>query len=394
LRVVHVEHGLHPDASTWAARCVAQAEALGVSCRVVPVQVSVPRGGSPEAAAREARYEALARELHPNETLLTAHHADDQLETVLLALLRGSGVAGLAAMPVRTLFARGWHLRPLLAFTRAALARYALEARIESCEDPSNLDRRFARNFLRADIVPRLMQRWPAAARTVARSASLSAEAAQLVDELAALDLGACAHAGRLDVRVLATLSDARARNALRAWIRRSGLQVPSLRRMEQIVNDVVHARRDAQPRLAWAGAELRRHGDWLHLMTPLPPAPATPIHLALERGVALGGLGELRLEECRGAGLSAAALEGHALSVSFRRGGERIRPAGDAHRRSLKKLFQSHDVVPWMRSRIPLVYANGALAAVADLWTESDYAAREGERAYRVCWLRHPDVH
>jgi tRNA(Ile)-lysidine synthase len=393
LRVLHIEHGLHADSAAWATRVVAQAAELDIPCLVERVQVRLSRGASPEAAARDARYEALARALQPDEVLLTAHHADDQLETVLLALLRGSGVAGLAAMPERAPFARGWHLRPLLPFARAALARYALEAKIEHCEDPSNLDRRFARNFLRAEIVPRLTQRWPAATRTIARSASLCGEAAQLVEELAMLDLATCEQSGRLDVRILATLPAARARNALRAWVRRSGLRAPSQRKLEQILSDVVHARRDAQPHLAWSGAELRRHGDWLHLMAPLPVAPAGPIPFAPDRAVALGGLGELHLEECRGAGLSAAALEDHALSLAFRRGGERIRPAGDAHRRSLKKLFQAHEVVPWMRGRIPLVYANGRLAAVADLWTESDYAAREGERAYRVCWLRHPGV-
>jgi tRNA(Ile)-lysidine synthase len=393
VRAVHIEHGLHPEAPYWAQRCVKQAAALDIACEIRRVQVPVGRSASPEAAAREARYDALARELEDDEVLLTAHHADDQLETVLLALMRGSGVAGLAAMPERAPFARGWHVRPLLPFVRAALARYAQEAGIEYCEDPSNLDRRFARNFLRAEVVPRLTQRWPAASRTVGRSAALAGEAARLIDELAAIDLAACERAGRLDVRVLATLSPARARNALRAWIRRAGLLAPSLRMLEQIVSDVVPARHDAQPRLAWSGAELRRRGEWLHLMEPLPSAPAERIPLVVDRAVGLGKLGELRLEPCTGSGLSAAALHGHELSLGFRRGGERIRPAGDAHRRSLKKLLQTHEVVPWMRGRIPLVYADEELAAVADLWTSNDYAARADERSYRVRWLHHPGL-
>jgi len=309
VRVVHVEHGLHPDAPRWAQSCLEQSAALGVECGVEHVQVRVARGASPEAAAREVRYDVLARALEPDEVLLTAHHADDQLETVLLALMRGAGVAGIAAMPERVAFGRGWHLRPLLPFPRAALERYARGVGIAHCEDPSNLDRRFARNFLRTEIVPRLAERWPAASRTVTRSAALAGEAARLIDELAAIDLATCEQSGRLDVRYLATLSPERARNALRAWIRRAALQVPSRRKLEQIMSDVVHARHDAQPRVTWPGAELRRHGDWLHLMVPLAAAPTTRIPLAVDRAVMLDELGELCLEGCIGAGLSAAGL-------------------------------------------------------------------------------------
>src|SRR5262245_53344298 len=156
MRVVHVHHGLHPDADAWADHCMQRAKWLGLACTVARVDVRVARGDSPEAAAREARYAAFAQVLEPGEVLLTAHHADDQLETVLLALLRGSGIAGLAAMPARVRFAHGWHLRPLLAFSRAALERYAHEHRIDGVIDPGNLDLRFSRNYLRAEIVPRL----------------------------------------------------------------------------------------------------------------------------------------------------------------------------------------------------------------------------------------------
>jgi tRNA(Ile)-lysidine synthase len=159
------------------------------------------------------------------------------------------------------------------------------------------------------------------------------------------------------------------------------------------VLNDVVLARHDAQPRVAWPGVELRRHGDWLHVMAPLPPVSPLPVTIELDRVVDLGGLGELAFEESNGAGLSAAALEGRALTLAFRGGGERIRPAGDAHTRELKKLLQSEGILPWMRGRIPLIRADGRLAAVADLWTAHDLAARDGERAWRVRWSRHPDL-
>ena len=393
MRVAHVDHGLHPDAHVWAERCVERATSLGLACHVERVDVCPAPGESLEAAAREARYSALARALEADEILLTAHHADDQLETVLLALMRGSGVAGLAGMPERASFATGWHLRPLLAWPRAALERYACENGIEPSEDPSNLDARFARNYLRAEIVPRLAQRWPAAAGTAARSAARCGEAAGLAAELAAIDLAACERSGRLDVAGLRGLSPARARNALRAWIHRAGLRPPSRAKLEQALRDLLSARGDAQPCIRWPGAELRRHGDRLHLMAPLPAVPDGSIAVAPGRVVALGALGELCLEECVGVGLSAAALQGSALSISFRSGGERIRPAGDAHRRALKKLLQAQDILPWMRGRIPLLYAGERLVAVADLWTDGDFAARAGERGWRMRWTRHPEL-
>jgi tRNA(Ile)-lysidine synthase len=194
-------------------------------------------------------------------------------------------------------------------------------------------------------------------------------------------------------VRVVRSLPAGRASNALRSWIDRAGLARPSRAKIEQALNGVVAARRDAQPCVAWPGAELRRHGDWLHLMPTLPGVPRATVAVTLDRVAALGGLGDLAFEECTGGGLSAAALEGRPLSIAFRSGGERIRPAGDAHRRVLKKLLQAEDILPWMRGRIPLVHAGERLVAVADLWIESDFAARDGERGYLVRWLRHPEL-
>ena len=188
-RAIHVDHGLHPDSPQWSAHCRGLAERLGVPCEIAAVDARPAAGESPEAAARAARYAALAARLQPGEVLLTAHHGDDQLETVLLQWLRGGGLSAVAGMRPVTPFAAGWLARPLLGFTRAELEAWARAQGLAWLEDPSNADRRFDRNYLRIEILPRLRARWPAAAVTVARVAEQAAETMDVAAEVAVADL-------------------------------------------------------------------------------------------------------------------------------------------------------------------------------------------------------------
>src|SRR5580704_2983267 len=190
VRAVHVDHQLHPDSKLWSAHCRRVARDLGVPLRVRRVDAVARGGASPEAAARAARYAALATGLAAGEALLTAHHADDQLETVLLQLLRGAGVTGLAAMPALAPFAAGQLARPLLGIQGRALRAFVQRAGLPWLEDPSNQSEDFDRNYLRARVLPALVARWPAAAATVARGARHAAEAQWLLDELACADCG------------------------------------------------------------------------------------------------------------------------------------------------------------------------------------------------------------
>ena len=191
-----------------------------------------------EAAARRARYACLECRLAPGEVLLTAHQRDDQAETLMLQLLRGAGVHGLAAMPEITTFGAGRLARPLLPFTRPALKRYATRRGLEWIEDRSNADTRRARNYLRRCVMPLLAERWPEVARNLARSARHAAEAAEVLDEIAAADLRDCRSdsGGTLAVAGLLRLSPARLRNALRYWVRAQGLPVPSTVQLEELL--------------------------------------------------------------------------------------------------------------------------------------------------------------
>jgi tRNA(Ile)-lysidine synthase len=393
LQAAHVDHALHPDSARWAEHCQTVCADLNIPCQTVRVHAKADAGVSPEAAARRARYQALADLMEPGDDLLTAHHQDDQAETLLLQLLRGAGPYGLAAMPPCARFAAGLHLRPLLEFSRAALRRYAEEHKLRWIEDPGNIKRDFARNYLRHDVMPLIHARWPAAAVTLARGARLQAEAAELMDALAELDLRQAqgVQKNTLSISALNTLSDTRRRNVLRQWIKGLGLPQPDSRHVQRLLQDVLSARADATPCVRWRGAEVRRYRDELYAMPPLAPHDASLIvPWDMKQPLTLpADLGVLSCVPSAGAGIKETA----GVTVRFRRGGERCTPSGRHETHVLKKLLQEAGVPPWRRERIPLIYIGGQLAAVSDLWVCEPFQAGPGEAGLWIS-CRYPDVH
>ncbi|HEC19757.1 MAG TPA: tRNA lysidine(34) synthetase TilS [Gammaproteobacteria bacterium] len=389
LIALHINHGLSAKADQWTAHCRARCEALGVAFANIDVEARHATGESPEAAARDARYRAIAGFLQAGDCLLTAHHQDDQAETLLIQLLRGAGPRGLAAMPVYTEFAAGWHARPLLDFSREQLHRYAQQHGLSWIDDASNSDTRFDRNFLRHEIMPVLKSRFPAMASTLSRSAGLCAEAADLLVAVATADTRTVERDdGALSVSGLKALGEVRARNLLHQYCRDRGLPTPTARQLQCIWNEVIGAAADSEPLVAWPGAEARRYRDGLYLGTPLPAHDAgLVLSWDGERALAIEGLGVLRGERLQGQGIACAALAGRPLSVRFRRGGETLQPAGRAGHHTLKKLFQEAGVPPWGRERIPLLYADDELLAVAGYWVAQAVAAREEEMGLRLSW-------
>lgn len=393
LRAIHVDHGLHPDSRAWAASCESICQALGVALETLRVVVPREPGESPEAAARSVRYQALAELLGPGECLLTAQHADDQMETVLLQLLRGAGPAGLAAMPACKRFAEGWLLRPLLGFTRAELETWARMRTLSWQEDPSNRDPAPGRNYLRLVVVPRLRERWPAAAASIGRSAAHCGEAQQLLEELAQSDLAAVGAADGLNAVALAALNQARQRNLLRIWLRLRGLPLPDSHRLQTAVEQLVPARRDASPRVDWPGASLRKFRDRIHALDARQlqvlgadpqgrrwPETGTPLVLG-------PGMGRLVWWQDPRGGVHERWLRGPGLEIRYRHAGDRVQPAGaDPHRR-LKTLLQEIGVPPWWRSHVPLVFAQNQLLAVADRWLSPGALSVPGQAGWRLRW-------
>lgn len=394
LGIVHVHHGLHAEADEWERRVKALAEAHAVPIQVFHVDARPRPGTSPEAAAREARYGAWRDWLAPGEAVVTAHHADDQAETLLLQLLRGAGPHGLAAMPAVAGLGHGHLLRPLLETDRETIRRWAGERGLEWIEDPSNLDLRHDRNYLRYRILPGLRERWPSLAATLHRAATLQAEAAGLLDALAEADLAACRRDGLLQAHTVLGLPEARQRNLLRYWIASAGHPIPSRAVIERIRQDVLGARPDAEPRVRWADSEVRRHRGRVYLLHALPDRPPADIpdwDLQPRYFPELGRT--LRLAPAVGEGIAMRRLESGRWSVRFRRGGERIRPAGQAHHRPLKHLLQEAGMPPWERRILPLIWCDETLVAVPGICVAEGWQAEAGEAGQVPVWEPAPPV-
>ena len=271
VRALHVHHGLSPNADSWASHCLQICQQWQIPCEVLRVQVDGHAKGI-EAAAREARYQALFQQLQPGEHLLTAQHLDDQCETLLLALKRGSGPAGLAAMPIQRQVGEHLHLRPLLDLSRQQLEAYAAEHRLRWIEDESNADSRYDRNFLRQEILPLLQTRWPHFSAASARSAALCGEQEQLLDELLAEQLAQLAdEQGALHFPPLLAMSEARRHALLRRWIAQQGGAMPSRDALKRITDEVMHSREDANPCLHFGAFELRRYRQQLFWLRSQP---------------------------------------------------------------------------------------------------------------------------
>lgn len=385
---IHVDHGLHPRSPEWARHCAAVCGRLGIPLVQERVDAQAPAGESPEAWARKLRYGVFHRNVGPGEMLLTAHHRDDQAETVLLQLLRGSGPAGLSGMPQLRPFGGGWHGRPLLEFSRADLRSWGQQLPIAYIDDESNADPRFDRNYLRNEILPRLKTRWPGVSNVLQRTSELQAQAAKILIAVANEDLKSCTAGDALVVGSLRRLDPERRANAVREWLRRSGLPVPGAAHIRRLEEEVIAAGADRNPWLRWPGGELRRYRGRLYASAPGKERdPRDRLRWCLDEPLALQH-GVLIAEAGRGNGIRAECCIGNEVEVRFRAGGERIRPAGSKHRRDLRTLFQEQGVPPWMRDRIPLVYVDGRLAAVPGFWIESEFSARPSAAAWRFSWM------
>lgn len=371
LRAVHVHHGLQPAAEDWVRHCRRVCRTLGVPLRVLRVEVAPGRHG-PEAAARHARYAALAALLRAGDVLVTAHHLDDQAETVLFRSLRGTGIAGLGAMREREPLGAGCLWRPLLEVPRERLRDHSRQHRLEWIEDPHNVDARYARAFLRQDVLPRLRAHFPAAADSLARLARHAQATERLLDALARADAATAGGGESLAIGALQALDADRRRNLLYHQWRSLGLAPPDEAWYARVDTGLLSARRDAVPLVAQGGGEARRYRDRLYLLRRLPPAP--PAGLVLDWPAR-----RRRLPLPPGCGvLTCGRSPMIALTVRFAVPGAQLRLCGEPHRRTLKNLYQSHDVPPWVRARMPLVYAGDELIAAGGRW-RSERAAELG---------------
>ncbi len=388
---VHVHHGLSARADEWARSCAELCRALGVPFTEVHVHVDRRSGLGVERAAREARYAVLSQQRA--DAIALAHHADDQVETLLLQLLRGAGVRGLSAMPgMRVLDRRSGLLlvRPWLELARDQIRSYAQSAGLSWVEDESNVDPAFDRSFLRMRVLPALAGRFPGLRETIGRAAQNFADAAELLDDLAARDAEGGA-GDSLSVSAVAALSPAGARNLLRWFLERQNLPAPSRDQLEEALRQALAARGDAQLRVKVGAVWLRRHRGRLYLQ-PAGRQPARGWSLRWNGEYELvlpAGLGCLRFEATRGAGLSLARLRGQSVAVRARAGGERLRLAPNRPSRTLKNLLHEAAVPEWERGRMPLIFAGEVLVWVPAVGQDFRFAAAAEEPGVMPRWER-----
>jgi len=374
LMAIHVNHGLSPNADVWQRHCETVSQQLRVECIVR--RVVVPHGAA-EAVSRRARYEAFRDILGLDDVLWLAHHMDDQAETLLWRLLRGGGAAALAGMPVLRRLGRGQLLRPLLGVTRVQIEAWAKARGIGWIDDDSNSDLRYTRNYVRHEVLPTLLRRWPDAnARLLHAAQRFDDEAAQLRSGLDRQLEAIGATPERLPVSIL---NEAHPRPVLRRWLERAGITGVRERVLGEIVRQAASAS-DRVPEVGVAhGFSVRRYRRDLYIVADTAPEFATmPWTLGDDLRLP-GGRLTSRLGPGPGLRVDVAAVE-----VRTRRGGERLRPMGRGGSRSVKRLLQEAHIPPWRRVGYPLIYVGHQLAAVPAVAVDETFA-EPSERSWQL---------
>jgi len=334
LFTIHVNHNLNLAADQWQIHCEKITNDLNI--KFFSEKLIIVPNDDLENQLRIARYKIFKKYLQKNDILLTAHQQNDQAETILLQMLRGAGPKGLSAMPLIKSFGQGQLARPLLNCSRNDLLQYAIKNNLNWIEDDSNQDTKFSRNFLRHKIFPTLIERWPAANKTLSRVAEHCAEQEKLLAEYIEQDLNFCVgtKVKTLSVKKLMQINEIRRKAILRSWIGAQQFQMPPSKKLHEITTNILTASCDRQPYLTWDNVEIRRYRDDLYIMQKLAPHDASQI------------------------------IQGEipGKTIRFRQGGEKILLPGRAHHHCLKKVFQEQGIPPWLRDRIPLIYQENEL--------------------------------
>ncbi|CAH1905338.1 tRNA(Ile)-lysidine synthase [Candidatus Nitrotoga sp. HW29] len=387
LSALHVHHGISPQADVWAVFCADLCALYGISLQVEHVDIAPLRSLGLEAAARKLRHAALAQQRV--DFIALAHHLDDQAETLLLQLLRGAGVRGASAMPTIKHRANAPTLvRPLLNVPRSILLEYAQQHSLQWVEDESNADDIYPRNFLRHRILPLLEHRFPAYRKTLLRSAQHFAEATELLDELAQQDADGAISDNHLDIKQLRMLGIVRGKNLLRYFLAVQGAAIPDSTRLQEILRQLCNARQDAQVCINWQGWQMRRYRNHAYTMpTLLPPVDFTVMWNGEEEMLLPPPHGMLYLRNTIGQGISVAKLQLGIAKVRSRRGGETIRVDAARPQRDLRNLLQEHEILPWQRDLLPLLFCDTDLVCIPGIGIANAYRAQPNEVGVIVIW-------
>lgn len=379
---IHINHALSPDAGAWQEHCrkICATWEIALSCYVIDARP--PQGESLENYARLLRYNKFAELLAEQDMLLTAHHQNDQAETLLLQLMRGSGVKGLSAMPVVRGLGLGYHGRPLLNVARALIHQYAVAEGLSWIEDDSNNKLQHRRNYLRHKIMPALNRFWPSASAMIARAAKHCAEAQECLEAIAREHLALVVlDRQKLSVQQLLNFSSVIQKLLIRYWLGQQHVMLPSEAKLQQIVTTVLYASVEQQPRVVWGDVQLWRYQNALYLLPAVLPKITAAIYVwDCQQPLFISDYGVLTAIASVQQGLDVAWVK--MVTVRFRQVGAVYRlPSGERH--ALKKLFQALQVLPWLRGLIPLIYVADELAAVPGYLVVEKFKAKPGAASY-----------
>mgnify|MGYP003387907404 FL=1 len=388
IRAIHINHNIVDNSKVWTKTCKSICKNFGIDIEIISLEVT-HNGYGLEAAARDERYKKLKEKLYENEYLLTAHHEEDQMETVFLRMARGTGLDGLQGINEKYSFGEGIIFRPMLEVSKTSVMDYAKEHQLKWVEDSSNQDTHFDRNFLRKKIIPQFRERWPSIASSVSRLSQLSAQNIKILNQIAEEDIGPIANMNELPLAKLLDKSFERANNMLRYIILANGMSIPSMKTLQDGLKEMLDPETDKSV-IAWKDYCIRKYKNHLYFLSNSDLEPnKVDVRIPWEIGktVNLGeNIGTIEATFIHGDGLSIEKCK-NKLTISYRQGGELIKPIGHRINKSLKNLFQENQILPWMRDKIPLIYYQDELVSVADLWFNQNYVASQNEAGFVVNW-------
>lgn len=387
LHAMHVHHGLSHYADQWAAHCQYICQSYQVPLTIQRVAINKHSGHGLEGAARAARYQALEQYRFDGQKpdwIVTAHHQADQAETLLLQLSRGAGVKGLAGMPVVSEQQR--LLRPMLHVEKALILEYANQNNLRWCDDESNLNIDFDRNFIRHQVMPVLASRYPHVSQSMARSASHAATAQVLNDDLARIDTGDLAKADRLYLAPLKKLSVDRINNVLRYWLGLHQLQMPSQKQLQVIAEQLLAAKEDASIKIVVQHAFVMRYDGYAYLVLQRDLVEPTAFEYKWQgqHNIMLPNGYQITFEQTVGEGIKLSALS-QPLVIKNRHGGERLKIDQSRPEKSLKQWFQLAKIPPWLRSYYPCLFHAKQLVSVPGIGCHPDFQPRPEEASLKI---------
>ena len=352
---LHVNHQLDPDARYWAEAAANFSASLGIDYQVVSVDVA--SGGSVEAAARAARYAAFEAVLGPGDVLILGHHADDQVETVVMNMLRGSERPGLQGMPSDRVVGQASLVRPFLKVERARLIAYAESHGLEWIEDPSNARVQHDRNFLRHDVLPTLDQRFLGWRRRIKTALARDESFGQAVDEAVSRDLEVCLDGLGLRVDRLIKHSHARQRMILRRFLGERCPQQPSGRAIDEFLDQLQSSKARGRAELLVGDWTLDSDRGWIFLVSQRDAPLWLPEQWQGERFRRSGRL-LLCQHSVRGGlqkPISQYRMSAMHLGLKIQRG----------HHQDVRELLRAAGIPRWLRERLPVVMEGESVVMV-----------------------------